>query len=265
MQVLDNDIETIHLYVVKDDGKKPFNALPLFRVLLCLAGIIWVTLYSAEHPYYEHERLRVPAIYLPLKVFKAEAPIIPTGVKTYAATDAHGYLTFSNGSVIGQSVPAGFIIDGAVTDYPAFIPPATPTNFGMATVSAHLLTSGINLSTLSINEVVGSSLFIRNLSPFTGGHPAYSVTYQQPIDRINRLKAARSSVAAQEAQIQAFLSSPCTEDHFRQTTKMVVTLRCQFVTYSVPSYMHVTAARLSGPHFLVDVSFLPLPKPIYRK
>src|SRR5947209_6149676 len=98
MQALDEEMETIHLYVVREREKRPYTALTLFCAFLCLLGIAVLTLYSAEHPYYEHERLRVPAILLPLKVFSAEAPIIPTGVKTYPATYAHGFLTFSNGS-----------------------------------------------------------------------------------------------------------------------------------------------------------------------
>src|SRR2546428_4075204 len=123
MQAVQDEMETIHLYAVKEQTKKPYTVLPLLCAFLCLLGITAVTLYSAEHPYYEHEQLRVPAKFLPLKVYKAEAPIIPTGVKTYPAMYAHGFLTFSNGSVIGQSVPAGFAIDGAMTDGAIYVPP----------------------------------------------------------------------------------------------------------------------------------------------
>lgn len=262
MQALDEETETIHLYVVREEEKRPHTALPLFCAFLCLVSIVAITFYSAEHPYYEHERLTVAATFLPLKVFKAEIPIIPTGVKTYPATYARGFLTFSNGSVIGQSVPAGFTIDGAMTDRAMYVPPATANGFGMAMVSAHLLISGINISTLSINEVIGSSLFIRNLSAFTGGHPAYSVTYARPIDRLNALNTARAFVIALESHIQAFLASPCKENLLGVSTKVVVTWGCQFVTFKVPSSLHVSAARLFGKNFVVDVSFVPLPKPL---
>src|SRR5215471_3593814 len=147
MYVVDDQVETVHLYVVRGN-QKPSNALPLFLAFLCLIALAAITWYSVEHQYYVHEQVRVPAQFLPLKVFKAEAPIIPTGVKTYPATYAHGWLTFSNGSVIGQNVPAGFIIDGTATDDPVYVPPATANGFGTATVSAHLSTSGINKSTL---------------------------------------------------------------------------------------------------------------------
>jgi len=262
MQALDDQIETIHLYVVREAEKRPYTAFPLFCAFLCLLGIVVLTLYSTEHPYYEHKRITVPAQFLPIKVFTAEAPIIPTGLKTYPATYAHGFLTFSNGSVIGQSVPEGFTIDGAVIDKAIYVPPATANGFGLSTVSAHLLTSGINLSTLSINEVIGPSLFIRNLSPFTGGRDAYSVKFVTSNDRDTATSKVRAFILSNVAQVQAFLSSPCKENLFGISTKVVVTWECQFVSYKVPSYMTITAAKLSGKNFLVDVLFIPPLKPM---
>src|SRR5947209_20626763 len=110
MHAIDEQIETIHVYMVKEEEKRPYTVFPLVCAFLCLFGIVILTMYSAEHPYYEHERLTVPAHFLPLKVFKAEVPIIPTGVKTYPATFSSGILTLSNGSVISQTLPANFII-----------------------------------------------------------------------------------------------------------------------------------------------------------
>lgn len=256
-QVEDEPMETIHLYVVRGEERRPYTVFPLFCAFLCLVAIVAVTLYSAQHPYYEHQRLKVPAIFLPLKVFKAEAPIIPTGIKTYPATYAHGLLTFSNGSVIGQNVPAGFTIDGAITDSAVYVPPATANEFGMATVSAHLLTSGINKPTLSINEVIGSSLFIRNLSPFTGGHPAYSMSFVTEQDKQTALTKARETLAL---QING-LHYPCEEFHLQNAFVNAVTWRCQFVTYQIPTYMHVTRVQIAGKNLLIDVFFVPPPEP----
>src|SRR5947209_18736284 len=109
MQAVDDQVETIHLYVVREESKKPYTFLPLLCACLCLAGIAALTLYSAEHPYYEHKRLTVPAQLLPLKTFTAQVPIIPTGIRTYPATTAHGTLTITNGSVISQTLPAGLL------------------------------------------------------------------------------------------------------------------------------------------------------------
>src|SRR5437870_2074049 len=111
MYSVDDKLETIHLYVVREEEKRPYTAFPLFCALLCLVGMAAVTFYSAQHPYYEHERLTVPAQYLPLKVFKGEAPIIPTGVKTYPATYAAGTLTLTNGSVLSETLPSGIIFN----------------------------------------------------------------------------------------------------------------------------------------------------------
>ena len=268
MYSVDDKPETIHLYVVREEEKQPYTAFPLFCAFLCLVSIVAVTWYSALHPYYEHERLTVPATFLPLKVFKADAPIIPTGVKTYPATYAHGMLTITNGSVVSQELPAGLIFTGnpgisVITDSSVFVPAGSANGFGMSTVSAHLLTSGINLSTLAIDQVVGTSLYVRNLSPFTGGRPAYTVKFTTSNDREMATSKARELVAAQKAQVQAFLASPCREDQFLLTSvKITLTWRCQFATYKVPSYMRVMAAHLVGKNFLVDVVFVPRPKPV---
>src|SRR5258708_19817790 len=111
MQAVDDEIETIHLYVVREEEKRPYTAFPLFCAFLCLLGIVAVTLYSAQHPYYEHKRLAVPAIFLPLKVFKAEAPITPTGVKMYPAISAAGILTLTNGSLFSKVLPSQVIFN----------------------------------------------------------------------------------------------------------------------------------------------------------
>src|SRR6266566_4805870 len=78
MQTVQDEVETIHLYVVRECEKKPYTLLPLLGALLCLLGIAATTFYSAQHPYYEHQWLSVPAELLPPKTFRAEAPIIPT-------------------------------------------------------------------------------------------------------------------------------------------------------------------------------------------
>src|SRR5437868_6017536 len=66
---------------------------PLFCAFLCIAAIIGVTLYSAIYPTYEHETFTIPAHFLPPQSFSVTAPIIPTGIRTYPATQAHGILT----------------------------------------------------------------------------------------------------------------------------------------------------------------------------
>src|SRR5260370_24442602 len=111
MHAIDEEIKKIDVYMVTEKAKQPYTIFPLVCAFLCLLGIAAVTMYSTEHPYYEHERLTFPAMFLPLKVFKAEAPIIPTGVKTYPATYATGTLTLTNGSVLSETLPQGVIFN----------------------------------------------------------------------------------------------------------------------------------------------------------
>src|SRR5947209_20098611 len=107
MSAVNDAMETVHIYVVREQQPKPSIFLPLFAALVCLATIVGITIYSAYNPTYERETLTIPATFLPLKTFTATAPIIPTGVKTYPATVAHGILTFTNGSVMTMELPAG--------------------------------------------------------------------------------------------------------------------------------------------------------------
>ena len=264
MQAVDEKIETIHLYVVREQEKKPYTFLPLLCAFFCLLAIAAVTLYSAEHPYYEHKILTVPAQLLPLQTFTATTPVIPTGVKTYPATTASGTLTITNGSVIAQVIPAGFTVQNVTTDRAVYVPAGSANGYGYATVQAHALMSGIagNLAPLAINQVVGSSVYIRNLDTFYGGRDAYAVKFVTAQDIQTALSQARGILLSKSSG----LHYPCIE-RFSQKRNLLASLtwRCQFVRYTVPSYMHVAAVRLSGWNVLVDVWFVPRPTHIWVK
>ena len=260
MQAVENEVETVHLYVVREHEKKPYTLLPLLCAFVCLLGIAAVTLYSAQHPYYEHERLTVPAVALPPKVFTAQAPIIPTGIKTYPATTARGVLTITNGSVIAQILPAGFTAVSntnvsVVTDSAVYVPAGSADGYGMTTVPAHLLTSGINLSTLSVNQTLGTSLYVRNLEPFTGGHPAQTVTFITAQDRQRALLAGRGILLSKSSG----LHYPCQEvvNSHVVSVRIIVTWRCQYVSYRIPSYMHVSSVQLIGRQLILSVWYIP--------
>src|SRR5947209_7194892 len=112
MYVVDEPIETIHLYIVREEAKRAPVLLPLLGALLCLAVIIGVTAYSGLHPSYEHETLRIPAQFLPPQTFSTIQPVLRTGVKTYPATTAHGILTITNGSILSGELPKRVTILG---------------------------------------------------------------------------------------------------------------------------------------------------------
>jgi len=267
MQAVRDEIETIHLYVVREEEKRPATALPLFCAFVCLLSIAAITIYSAVHPTYEHMRLVVPAQFLPLRTFEAEAPIIPTGVKTYPATYATGVLTLTNGSVIGMSIPQGFTIGSVATDKAVYVPPGSAAAFGYASVTARALISGKagNFASLAINTVIGSSLYVRNLSPFTGGRNNYRVAIQLPQDRETAMNTVRSLIASQIAQVAAVLAGACKETIMASTTVIQTTWNCQFATYTVPLYMYSLGAQLVGKNFLVDVVFVARPERMWAK
>jgi hypothetical protein len=272
MHALQDEVETIHLYVVREKEKEPYTLLPLICAVLCLAGIAMLTFYSAQHPYYEHQRLTVLAKFLPLTVFTAIVPIIPTGVKTYPATYAEGMLTLTNGSVLSEELPQGVIVRGASgaevrTEQAVFIPAGSATGYGVATVPAKALSAGTggNIATLAINAVYGTALYVRNLTAFRGGKDSYSAIVQLPKDRQAAINRARVLVASQQARMQATLASPCTETAFLSEQVARLFWGCQFAVYHVPSSMRVVAARLSGTHFLVDVAFIPRPQRMWMR
>src|SRR5207248_3223428 len=154
------------------------------------------TLYSAEHPFYEHERLTLPAQFLPLKVFTATAPIIPTGIHTYPATSAYGTLTLTNGSVVTEILPKGIIFTGngieVVTQSAVLIPAGNADGYGVAYVRATAIIAGNigNIKPLTINVVYGTALYIRNMTSFTGGKDAYSVKVVTNQDKLIALTLA---------------------------------------------------------------------------
>ncbi len=269
MHVIDEPIETVHLYVVREKEKEPFTFLPLCAAVLCLAFIVGVTVYSGQHPSYEHETRVIPAHFLPLQTFSTTQQVIPTGVKTYPATTAHGILTITNGSVVSQELPLGvvFISNSGVsvkTDQKVFVPAGSAEGFGIATVSAHLLTAGINMATLDVDQVLGTSLYIRNLDPFTGGKPAYSIKAITPQDKQVALDIAKASLALQRDRVQAMLAAPCKESSAISRIAQL-TWKCQFVAYPYVPGMQISAIRLRGKNLLVDVAFVAPPKRVWVK
>jgi hypothetical protein len=253
------------VYVVRQEEQRPSSLFPLFCAFLCLLVIVAVTVYSGDHPSLEHQTLRVPALLLPLQTFTTSVKVIPTGVKTYPATHATGTLTITNGSIVSEELPKGMIFLGndsveVITDTAVLVPAGSAAGYGMATVLAHAVTSGINIAPLAINQVVGTFLYVRNLSPFTGGRKAYSVSFTTPQDRLRAIVQARHLLFP--STLQGLLFIPCTETIAGNVT---LTWRCQFVTYHVPSFMKVTGVRIQGKHLLVDVVYVARPQPFPGK
>jgi hypothetical protein len=258
MQTVDEKPETIQLYVVREKEPKP----SVFPIVLSALSLIVLLAFCVLAPYQQpvtRAVIRVPAVLLPVRTFSARISVIPTGVRVYPATTAHGVLTITNGSIIGQVIPASFTASNVASDYAVYVPPGNANGYGYAIVTAHALISGKggNFATLAINQVIGSSVYIRNLSAFTGGKDAYSVKFATAQDKQTALTKVRNTLALQTNG----LHYPCQELYLQNALQISVTWRCIFVTYSVPSYMHVTDARLVGRNVIVSVLYTEHPMP----
>jgi hypothetical protein len=256
MQTVDDKPETIHLYVVREEAPRP----QLFPIVLSVLALSSLVVLSVAVPYQQpvtRLTIRVPAVLMPEKTFTATATIIPTGVRVYPATTPHGVLTITNGSVISQTIPQGFRLGNVVTDASVFVPAGSANGYGYATVAAHALISGKsgNIPAYTINQVEGSSVYIRNLSAFSGGRDSYSVKVVTSQDRHAAVEKARSIVGA---QIHG-LHYPCSKLYSSEQKHIIATWRCQFVTYHLPPYMHVTGVTISGKQILVHVWFVARP------
>jgi len=261
---VDDKPETLHIYFVRDEVRRP-QLYPIFLSVLALASLVALSGLSSYQQPVTRAVIRVPAVLLPIRTFTAKVAIIPTGVKTYPATTAHGVLTITNGSIIGQYVPAGFIISGISTDTAVYVPPGSADGYGYATVQAHALISGKqgNIPALAINSVIGSSLYIRNLSAFSGGRDSYSVTVVTVQDKQTAQITARNLLATEAVG----LHYPCQEIVNKQVSivNLFVTWRCQFVTYHIPAFYHVTGVKITGKYLVLAVWFVPRPVHFWMK
>jgi hypothetical protein len=263
-EVDDEPIETLHVYVVREPAPKPSLTALVLSVLALLILVSVGVLSPAQQPV-TRAVIRVPAVLLPVQTFTAHVAIIPTGVKVYPATTAHGILTSTNGSVIAQVLPARYIFNtdsgiSIATDTAVFVPAGNANGYGYATVSAHAAIPGKsgNIPALAVDTVEGSSVYVRNLTAFTGGHDAHSVRFVTAQDKQTALAYTRQHLTT----LSAGLHYPCLETI---RGAVIVTWRCQFVTYRLPAYMHVTGVKIIGKNLLVAVWFVARPVRIWVK
>ncbi len=263
-------LETIHLYVVREGEKRP----SLFPAILSFLALSLLIAFSALLPYQQPEiqtAIRVPAVLLPLKTFRVSVSVTPTGTRTYPATSAHGTLTLTNGSILSEELPRGAIFTGkdgveVVTDAAVFVPPGSASAFGAATVSAHAVIGGLlgNIQALDIDQVVGTSLYIRNLQDFTGGKESYQVRFITFQDRLAALARARQSLNHNISS--GLLQAPCRESTDGDRT-IRVSWSCRFVTYEAPQLpglkvLHVTVA---GRVVVLDIVYVERPRRLTGK
>lgn len=263
-QVEDEPVETIHLYVVREEPTKP-SLTGIILSVIALSILIAIGVLTPYQQPVQRASIRVPAVPLGIRSFSVSVAIIPTGVKTYPATIAHGTLTITNGSVIAQILPAGFTSVSkdsisVVTDRAVYIPAGTADGYGYATVPAHALLSGKggNFARLAINQVIGSSVYIRNLTAFQGGSDSYSVKYITSQDKQLALSRSRDLLTSSISG----LHYPCSE---QVSGAVTVTWRCQFITYHIRAFYHVTGVRIVGKNLIITVWFVERPSHFWAK
>lgn len=259
-------METIHLYVVREEEQPPRPPLlPLALSLLLLVTVVVVGVLAPSTQPETRTTIRVPAVLLPLKTFSASVNVIPTGIKTYPATTAHGILTITNGSILAEELPQGIILTGkdgveVVTDAAVFVPAGSAAGYGVATISAHAAIAGTsgNIAVLDIDSVAGTALYIRNLRPFTDGAESYAVRVMTAQDRQKALAHARVTLLRQT--LSGLLARPCLE-HVTGITSLHVVWTCQLVTYRVPPLLRVRVQQVQVIGSIVFLTIIYVPRP----
>jgi len=261
MQAVDETVETVHVYVVREEDSRPATALPLCLAALCLVVIAAITFYSCQNPAYTRATLLIPAQFF-TRAARVTQAIVPTGMKVYPATIAHGTLTITNGSIIAQIIPVGFTIQDVATDIAVYVPAGNANGYGYATVPTHALISGTggDFATLSINAVTGSSVYIRNLTPFTGGSASRTVKFITSQD-VRTATTTAKLAALQAATIAALQFQPCRLVAMHTLVSVTVTATCPYVRVpwvALPSN-RITGIRLRGHTLVLDVLVPPTP------
>jgi serine/threonine protein kinase len=137
-------------------------------------------------------RLQIPARALSTPPVSLARTVNASGHASTPGTRAQGVLTFYNGEGVPQVIHAGTEILGksgitVTTDADITIPAGNPPNLGQITVSAHAVETGSkgNIPPLDINQPCCSSnqsIYVKNLSAFTGGQDPQSYTFVQQSD-----------------------------------------------------------------------------------
>ncbi len=252
----EDEIEEVDVYVVPRRKKKPVRhtihisstcALS-WRDRLYFIGCIVLYFFIFTSFDFGPWTIPVPFTIVP-QTLTTTVKITPTGTRTIPATNAHGTLVISNGSILAQQVPAGYIVPGGVEivlDETVTIPPSDGVSFGVARVPAHAVVAGQdgNIAPGSVKAIIESSLFVRNLTAFSGGADARTELIATDDDRQQALQSARSLLLAKISR--QLLYERYRENVTVQDLAMRVAWSCEFVTYRVPSGLHVLSVQGIG-------------------
>ena len=261
----DEEMETVYVYMTTEppepEEQQPEPPIQWAQVQQWLLGCLAVLMLSGmcllpERPVYVTRTISVPAIPLPLVLLTTSVTIIPTGVTTIPAHQAHGTLTIYNGSILQEALPAGFIVTThsgveIATDQAVVVPAGNPPTYGTAAVAAHAVQAGAagNIAAGSLDQADGTSLVVKNLTAFTGGQDASSEPFITSGDVQHARTTARAHLAMQ--QPIGLLPTPCTEQSQQNGITLTLIWRCQYVTYRAPAGLQVLSVRVQGDQIIL--------------
>lgn len=192
-----------------------------------------------------------------------------TGHGHQDALQAQGRLIFYNASFASQTIPGGSMFTGAdgiqvQTDAGVTIPANNPPQDGIASIAAHAITAGSqgNIPAFDINGMASSSLYVKNLDPFTGGRNARDFTYitksdiQDSVATLTPvlLQSERAALTTQLTTGESLVTPSCTPatkanhapgDEAASVT-VLVSETCTTVAYNAQELAAAAARILTG-------------------
>jgi hypothetical protein len=214
-------------------------------------------------------RLLVPARLLSSPPQSQTRTVSASGQASTPGTQAKGQLTFYNGKLIEQTVPANTIVKDPngiriITDENAVIPPGNPPKLGSVTVSAHALIAG-NSGNIPANDInttccsADNTIFVKNLVAFTGGQDPQSYTFVQQSDLDNAaaalqpalVQSARAALSGLQSSNEASVGDPQCSPQVKSNHRagerassvtVTVTVTCSELVYDRGSALSIASA-----------------------
>ena len=259
MRVVDEPMETLHLYVVPENQLPPNgDHLAIFMMIFCSLFLIGIIVLSLLVPAPDHNvdfPLAIQGYSLPPVSKTVKITTIATGKQYVPSTPATGMITFYNGAIYRQIIPINTILKGAdgvsvITDAQATIPPAEqtiPPTYGQTSVPAHAVAPGSlgNIQAGDINEACCVTSVIAQNASFHGGRDAYTYTYLSDKDVKNTTAPLLPTLQVQTLSMlpNPQLNPTCTTITTsspaigKETVKAVlsITEKCKALSFSVSS------------------------------
>lgn len=247
-------------YVEYVEDKKPLSIWRILKriPLLCVVFLFIIPSAQDVSPLPIMTRLE----FLPLQTLTATVAIQPTGVQVIPAINARGMLTVYNGSFLVQQLPRGSIVESSggvqiVTDEVVVVPPVDPPALGQARVQAHAVVAGAsgNVSSFSINAVYLTSLYVKNLTAFSGGTDAYTVRVATGEDKATALMTASYKLRNQTKLwvTKTRMLDRCDKTASEVNLMLTATWTCQFLQYHVEAGQQVLSAKRVGKSVILQV------------